>query len=109
MEENKQYYTPEIGERLSAKEWVENLNKETGSEHSDYSCNYLMMERYANYKSRIFQAEILQFRNFLESEQRRNTTNSDFLVKEEMSYLFNYLLRLYDKHFGIVKTTEGKI
>jgi len=35
MEENKK--------RLSAKEWVESINKETGSEHSDYNCNYAIM------------------------------------------------------------------
>lgn len=94
-------------ERLSAKEWLEeNKLFETFIPKEEWE---IRMERYANYKSREFQAKIFQFRNFLESEQRRNTTNSDFLVKEEMGYLFNYLLRLYDKHFGIIKTTEGKI
>lgn len=86
---------------LTAKKWVDKYNEETDSQYSDYDCNYPMMEQYANYKNKELENKIVEFRFFLESEQTRNTTNSDALVNEEMNYLFNYLLPLYNKHFNI--------
>jgi len=58
-----------------------------------------MMERYANYKSRMFQAQILMFRNNIK-DKCKIWENFDITPS---------LLEQYDKHFGIVKTTEGKI
>jgi len=73
-------------ERLSAKEWLEeNKLFETFIPKEEWE---IRMERYANYKSKMFQAKIFQFRGMFKD------TN---------------MLRRIDEHFNIVKTTEGKI
>lgn len=100
MEENKQYYTPE--------EWVNSYNKENDTEYSSSDCNYTMMERYANYKSKMLEAKVLTFRQYLQTEEIDYGEDRCF-AHREISDALSIILEEYDKHFGIIKTTEGKI
>ena len=95
---------------LTPQEFLEKENN--GYNISEIASISMHMEKYSNYKNRILEDrikelenKIVEFRFFLESEQTRNTTNSDALVNEEMNYLFNYLLPLYNKHFNIKQQT----
>ena len=98
---------------LTAKEWLEkeelfgyvDLWKDKVHEACEDLDLYPAMERYTNYKNRMLEAKILEFRNYLKSEKERNTINSDKLVNEEMKYLFNSLFSVYDKHFNINTNT----
>lgn len=78
-------------EILTAEQWVDEYNEDNDSQYSAYDCNYLMMERYSNYKNRILEGKILQFR------QTVKNTIQPIQVEE------------YDEYFGIQIAREGKI
>lgn len=78
---------------LTVKEWVEEYNKETDSQYSDYDCNYSIMEKYANYKNRILEDKILRFRQTLLH------LNEDSVHGHNRYYTF--CLEEFDRHFNI--------
>lgn len=77
---------------LTAKEWLNSkLGNPGGKYTEEQEINIWMMERYANYKNRILEGKILQFR------QTVKNTIQPIQVEE------------YDEHFGIQIAREGKI
>lgn len=78
---------------LTAKEWVYKYNKENGYNYSNENCDYFIMEKYANYRNRILEAKILEFRNFIK------TGDEKIILPLELEYL----IKKYDKHFNINK------
>ena len=77
---------------LTAKEWLINkLGNPGGKYTEEQEINIWMMEQYANYKNRILEDRIKEFAQFVK-------TNCD-----------SYTERMYDKHFNIQTTREGRI
>jgi hypothetical protein len=77
---------------LTAKEWlVSKLGNPGGKYTEEQEINICMMEQYANYKNRILEGKILQFR------QTVKNTIQPIQVEE------------YDEYFGIQTTREGRI
>lgn len=86
---------------MTAKEWLkeeELSNPKIGGSHpaddifQGYDCN-VVMERYANYKSRELQVAIFEFRKIFTDID----SNIDYDMWPEV------FLETYDKHFGIEK------
>ena len=75
---------------LSPKEWLSYINEKKGSEFTIYDCDDLIMERYANYRTMLLQAKILEFR-----------------VKLPL-YTFLTIQDNYDEHFNITTEKNGK-
>ena len=93
-------------EILIAKEWLEeNKLFETFIPKEEWE---IRMERYANYKSKMLEAKVLTFRQYLQTEEIDYGEDRCF-AHREISDALSIILEEYDKHFGIVKTTECKI
>ena len=75
---------------LPPKEWLCYINEKEGSEYTVYDCDDIIMERYANYKTMMLQAKILEFR-----------------LKLPL-YTFLTIQDNYDKYFNITTKTNGK-
>lgn len=75
---------------LSPKEWLNYINEKEEREFSIYDCDDIIMERYANYRTMVLQAKILEFR-----------------VKLPL-YTFLTIQDNYDKHFNITTERNGK-
>ena len=114
---------------LTAKEWLE---KETNTENvcrtgsdmciiSGKECHDFM-ERYADYKTKMLEGKILQFRQMLEKQAINHATKlyKDWFKTDQVennivleSYIScvkeDMLLKDYDKHFNITIEKQGKI
>lgn len=91
---------------LRPKEWLNYINEREGSKFSIYDCDYLIMERYANYVTRELQAKIFEF--------RRDITEDLYIDEGGLVTIYKgidnnlTLLDFYNKHFNITTKTNGK-
>lgn len=79
---------------MSAKDWINYINETEDSQYSIYDSNIVLMERYANYKTKELYSKIVEFRNGLLACALQETKEG-----EEAEYW----LKLFDKHFNIEK------
>lgn len=71
---------------MNAEEWLLDVNEKEGSEYTVYDCSPVLMERYANYKTKELYILLFRFRNEI-------ALNGG---------LYNFkLLKKFDKHFKI--------
>lgn len=71
---------------MNAEEWLLDINEKEGSEYPVYDCSPVLMERYANYKTKEIYCLIFSFRNKI----ALNGGLSDFTI-----------LKKFDEHFKI--------
>lgn len=84
-------------EILTAKEWLEKENYYDDIFQETMSSD--IMERYANYKTQILQAKILNFKDYIYSG------DESVIIPLELKYL----VKKYNEHFNITSVTEGEI
>lgn len=120
-------------EILTAKEWLEQETE--GYCELYHDCHYeninynqflaefeRYLERYADYKTKMLEGKILQFRQMLEKQAINHATKlyKDWFKTDQVennivleSYIScvkeDMLLKEFDKHFGIEIKTENKI
>ena len=76
---------------MNALEWMDWLNSK-GSTYTTYDCNPVLMEDYANYKTKEIYGLLFDFRNMIVL----NGGLSDFTI-----------LRKFDEHFKITADRHG--
>lgn len=82
--------------------WLDEINESEGSEYTLMDCNPILMERYANYKTRQFQVGILTFR--MKVKELIEYSERDYELT--MNELDNFL-KFYDEHFNIETYRHG--
>lgn len=75
---------------MTAEQWVKHINETEDSQYSAYDCNFKMMERYANYRTKELMISIFRFRDKLAAN---------------FSMIDRLYLKNFDNHFGIKETT----
>lgn len=83
----------------NVQDWLNKINLEEDSEYTLYDINPILMERYANYKSKEYQKSILTFRSKL---QYIDCTpgNSVCICLPNDDYCID-LQTFFDEHFNI--------
>lgn len=93
---------------LTPKEWLEKeygytISALLGTSDVDKPFNHIsatkVMELYANYRNRMLEAKILEFRGYIKTADER------IILPIELEYL----IKKYDKHFNITIERQGKI
>lgn len=88
-----------IDNTLTAKEWLDENNIDTFFPITSIidPLNLTQMEKYADYKTKMLEGKILEFRNKIKDFQFLSIYDEDKLIDK------------FDKHFNIKKETQGKI
>ena len=86
---------------LTAKEWLEKEHAITkdGKLHFTFDLERIVRD-YSNYKNKVLEDRINEFKIYLKTEEDRYGLNQSF-AHAEISEAFFYLREEYDKHFNI--------